>query len=81
LLLPSPLTPGERLGSTADDAAVEGIDKVLKSKHSFGNFYRPLAPGEYTLIFSSAGFSPEIANMTVLEDDSGIELEVYLSAN
>jgi hypothetical protein len=60
-------------------SAVEGIDKVIKSKQRFGDFYRPLAPGVYTLTFTAAGFSPETVNVTVPDDRSGVALNVYLS--
>ncbi|GAB4823357.1 hypothetical protein N2152v2_010403 [Parachlorella kessleri] len=61
------------------DVTVEGIDKVVKSKSPYGDFYRPLAPGDYTVMFSAPGYVTETTNVTVPGDGSGVGLDVFLA--
>ena len=59
-------------------AAVAGIDKDVRSSLPFGDFYRPLAPGDYTVTVTSRGYTSYSANVTVPADGSGASLRVAL---
>lgn len=51
---------------------VEGSDMVVKSTAEFGDFYRPLAPGEYTVIVEKEGYNTIRTNVTVPKDGRGV---------
>jgi hypothetical protein len=44
-----------------------------------GDFYRPLAPGRYTLVVSKEGFKPFSVNLTVPADGSGAQRHFVLA--
>lgn len=60
--------------------SVDGIDKVIMSKGSFGDFYRPLAPGQYLVRVSAPGYRIFSQTVTVPSGiGEGYVLRVFLS--
>jgi hypothetical protein len=58
---------------------VEGNSRSVLTRDGFGDFYRPLAPGRYTVTVSKAGFKPLSVNLTVPEDGSGAQRHFVLA--
>ena len=52
---------------------------VVASRAGAGDFYRPLAPGRYTIVVSKPGFKPFAANLTVPADGSGAQRHFVLA--
>ena len=59
--------------------SVEGITHSIKSGADFGNFYRPLAPGKWTVTASLPGHGNSSVPITIPEDGSGVVLEFQLA--
>lgn len=57
-----------------------GLDKAVQSHAQRGDFYRPLAPGRYTVTLSHPGFKPLTHNLTVPADGSGAQRHFLLVA-
>lgn len=55
-----------------------GIDWLTRSRQPLGDFYRPLAPGQYGVLVAAEGYASFSANVTVPEDGSGVALDVVL---
>lgn len=51
----------------------------MVSREGVGDFYRPLAPGRYTLVVSKEGFKPFSVNLTVPADGSGAQRHFVLA--
>lgn len=49
------------------------------SRTGLGDYYRPLAPGRYTVVVSKAGYKPFAANFTVPPDGSGAQRHFVLA--
>ena len=60
-------------------SAVIGLDRGVVSREGAGDFYRPLAPGRYTLVVSKEGFKPFSVNLTVPADGSGAQRHFVLA--
>ena len=54
------------------NVSVAGIDWTLQSGDTFGNFYRPLAPGRYTVTVRKTGYKPAQATVTVPTSGAGV---------
>lgn len=57
---------------------MEGGQQVL-SREGLGDYYRPLAPGRYTVVVSKPGYTPVTANLTVPADGSGAQRHFVLA--
>mmetsp|Transcript_4573 Transcript_4573/g.8325 ORF Transcript_4573/g.8325 Transcript_4573/m.8325 type:complete len:544 (-) Transcript_4573:1669-3300(-) len=57
--------------------SVQGISKDM-STGPLGDFYRPLAPGTYTVTASAYGYKAHSKEATVPRDNSGVKLEFLL---
>ena len=55
-----------------------GVDKAIRSHPQRADFYRPLAPGRYTVTVARAGFKPLVHNFTVPADGSGAQRHFLL---
>ncbi|GAB4822565.1 hypothetical protein N2152v2_009611 [Parachlorella kessleri] len=69
---------GQEVQPIVADITVAGIDFTVSSRQRFGDFYRPLAPGQYGILVSSDGYLPFSTNITVPADGSGAVLDVIL---
>ena len=49
------------------------------SRDKFGDYYRPLAPGRYTVVVSCEGYKPLSINLTIPEDGSGAQRHFLLA--
>jgi hypothetical protein len=56
------------------NVTVEGVDGAISVMTGWqhGEYHRPLAPGRYTLVVRSEGYSPSRSNVTVPADGSGV---------
>lgn len=66
---------GQELQPISANITVEGLDGfefVVRSGRIHGDYYRPLAPGRYTLLVRKDGYMPSRSNVTVPEDGSGV---------
>ena len=54
------------------NVTIEGSDFVVKSNSVYGDFYRPLAPGKYTVVVRREGYPTARSNITVPEDGTGV---------
>eukprot|EP00887_Chlorella_sp_A99_P003980 scaffold11.g3980.t1 len=59
--------------------SVAGIDKMVHSRAKWGDYYRPLAPGEYKVTVSKAGYRSATALVTVPADGSGVRRDFVLA--
>lgn len=60
--------------------SIDGIDKTISSRASFGQFNRPLAPGNYVVRVAAEGFQSAATKVTVPNElGKGVELNVRLS--
>ncbi|KAK9814699.1 hypothetical protein WJX72_010093 [[Myrmecia] bisecta] len=51
--------------------SVQGIDFNVSASATFGDYYRPLAPGQYTVTASMDGYAPATQVVTVPADNIG----------
>ena len=51
---------------------------MVHSGPTHGDFYRPLAPGKYTVVVRREGFSPSRANITVPASGAGVVRDFVL---
>lgn len=51
----------------------------VSSREELGDYYRPLAPGRYTLVVSKPGFKTFMVNLTVPTDGSGAQRHFVLA--
>ncbi|CAG9465131.1 unnamed protein product [Pedinophyceae sp. YPF-701] len=51
---------------------VEGIDFAVTSGETFGQFYRPLAPGTYSVTASAPGYASETKQVVVRPGEGGV---------
>lgn len=51
---------------------IEGSNFTVKSKELHGDYYRPLAPGKYTIVVRKQGFTTERAQIEVPDGTNGI---------
>jgi carboxypeptidase D len=51
---------------------VKGIAKTTKSGPTFGDYYRPLAPGKYTITVKKAGYKSSTASVVVPSTGKGV---------
>ncbi|EIE24879.1 hypothetical protein COCSUDRAFT_14223 [Coccomyxa subellipsoidea C-169] len=58
---------------------VEGIDKTMSASSTFGDFYRPLAPGTYNVTAALAGYANETVTVIIPGDGSGETVEFFMS--
>jgi hypothetical protein len=63
---------GRELQPVVANVSVEGVDFSVHSGWQHGDYYRPLAPGRYTLVVRSEGYMPSRSNVTVPENGSGV---------
>lgn len=63
---------GQELRPVEANITVEGIDFAVRSGWKHGDYYRPLAPGRYTLLVRGEGLVPSRSNVTVPADGSGV---------
>uniref|UniRef100_A0A061S7Q8 Carboxypeptidase D n=1 Tax=Tetraselmis sp. GSL018 TaxID=582737 RepID=A0A061S7Q8_9CHLO len=61
----------------AAEIRVAGISKAIRASR-FGDFYRPLAPGNYTVTASAAGYMAQSKEVAIPRDGSGARLEFVL---
>lgn len=54
---------------------------MVQSRPDFGDFYRPLGPGKYTLVVTAPGYPPREVNITVPEDGRGVSRVFVFPAN
>ena len=54
------------------NVTIEGSDFVVKSHPVWGDYYRPLAPGKYTVVVRKEGYPTARSNITVPEDGKGV---------
>lgn len=59
--------------------AVEGIPLATFSSSKHGDFYRPLAPGEYTIIVKSDGYKTETVDVVIPADGTGLKHNFILT--
>jgi hypothetical protein len=58
--------------------AVEGIGKNITTSAEHGDYYRPLAPGDYIITIEADGYIPFSASAIVPDDGSGVVLNAVL---
>lgn len=76
--LPPPHPPSLPLAVLA---AADGEEQPawVVSRAGQGDYYRPLAPGRYTVVVSKPGYKPFAANFTVPADGSGAQRHFVLA--
>jgi len=62
---------GKEMHPVEANVTIEGSDFVVKSNSVFGDYYRPLAPGKYTVVVRREGYPTARSNITVPEDGTG----------
>lgn len=60
------------------NVTVEGSNMIVKSTVEFGDFYRPLAPGKYTITVQKEGYTTFRTNVTVPRDGRGVSKDFIL---
>lgn len=60
------------------NVTIEGSDFVVKSHPVWGDYYRPLAPGKYTVVVRKEGYPTARSNITVPEDGKGVVRDFVL---
>ena len=63
---------GRELHPVEANVTVEGIDFTVRSGWQHGDYYRPLAPGRYTLLVRREGYMPYRSNVTVPDSGAGV---------
>ncbi|CAL8464154.1 g3689 [Coccomyxa elongata] len=66
---------GRPLGATIH---VSGINKTVSASSTFGDFYRPLAPGTYNVTAMMAGYLNKTVTVAVPADGSGETVELFM---
>ena len=54
------------------NVTIEGSNFVVKSSSAYGDYYRPLAPGKYTVVVRREGYPTARSNVTVPADGRGV---------
>jgi hypothetical protein len=63
---------GKEMHPVEANVTIEGSDFVVKSNSIYGDFYRPLAPGKYTVVVRREGYPTARSNITVPADGAGV---------
>lgn len=71
--------PGTTATGPAHRAAVVGNNVSIISRDGLGDYYRPLAPGRYTVRVTKEGYKPFTVNLTVPTDGSGAQRHFVLA--
>ncbi|KAL4422479.1 hypothetical protein ABPG75_008676 [Micractinium tetrahymenae] len=58
---------------------VVGNNMSVFSREGLGDYYRPLAPGRYTVLVTKEGYRPFMVNLTVPTDGSGAQRHFVLA--
>lgn len=69
----------EPRGPLAARISVQGIPHDITAGAAFGDFYRPLAPGDWLITASLPGYSNATVPVTVPADGSGVVLDFQLA--
>lgn len=57
---------------------IVGIDQPVFSRPQFGDYYRPLAPGEYKVVVQKPGFEALVVDIIVPADSTGLRQDFVL---
>lgn len=69
---------GKEVFPVVASITIEGSNFTVTTGSKYGNYYRPLAPGKYTVIVTSEGYSAMRANITVPSSGSGVKKDFVL---